>query len=76
MKVSVRMAIMSHLSDLQDRLRFSVNPSRSDRQTYIEVNRVKAMLNRWDNIDECVEDSELTDVCNEADKISLESWKD
>lgn len=47
MKVSVRMAIMSHLSDLQDRLRFSVNPSRSDRQTYIEVNRVKAMLNRY-----------------------------
>ena len=67
---------MSRLSDLQDRLRFSVNPSRSDRQTYIEVNRVKAMLNRYDNIDECVEDSELTDVCNEADKISLESWKD
>ena len=76
MKISVRMAIMSRLSDLQDRLRFSVNPSRSDRQTYIEVNRVKAMLNRYDNIDECVEDSELTDVCNEADKISLESWKD
>lgn len=47
MKISVRMAIMSHLSDLQDRLRFSVNPSRSDRQTYIEVNRVKAMLNRY-----------------------------
>ena len=59
MKVEVRMAIMSHLSDAQELIDIGIKDKASE-----QINYAKRMLSYYrDNVNQRVEEDELTDVC-------------
>jgi hypothetical protein len=59
MKVEVRMAIISHLSDAQELIDIGIKDKASE-----QINYAKRMLNYYgDNVTQRVDEKELTEVC-------------
>ena len=59
MKVEVRMAIISHLSDAQELIDMGIKDKASE-----QINYAKRMLSYYrDNVTQQVDEKELTEVC-------------
>lgn len=69
MKVEVRIAIMSHLSDAQELIDIGIKDKALE-----QINYAKRMLNYYrDNVTQQVDEKELTEVCLGKRKLTCKS---